>query len=317
MIAIQEIAAYVPSGRESNLEKCAKFDMTPEFVLEKIGVESVSRATAEENASDMCVSAFKALQAKVEIDPQSIDCLIVCTQNPDNGGLPHVSAKVHGVIGAPDRCASFDIGLGCSGYVYALSVARAFMEANGLKKGLLFTADPYSKVLDPEDRNTSLLFGDAATVTLLSEQGAWMPESFAFGTRGSGGQNLQKKDGILEMNGRAVFNFSATVVPEQIKGLMEREGLSISDIDLFFLHQGSRFIVDTLRDRLGVPADRVPMKLIGQGNTVSSSIPLMLQDHLGEEQHKRFLLSGFGVGLSWATCVLRRRVSSTMNGEKR
>lgn len=307
MIAIQKIASYIPPTIENNLEKCGQFDMAADFVLEKIGVRSVSRAAPDEYASDMCVAAYQALQEKVSFDAAEIECIVVCTQNPDAGGLPHVSAIVHGRIKGADDCACFDIGLGCSGYVYALSVVRAFMGANGMRRGLLFTSDPYSKIVNRGDRNTSLLFGDAATVTLLSDQGSWLPQSFAFGTRGSGGQNIRKKDEVLEMNGRAVFNFSATVVPGQISGLMAREGLGIDDIDLFFLHQGSRFIVDTLRERLGIPAERVPTKLLNQGNTVSSSIPLMLQDYMEDERYRRFLLSGFGVGLSWATCILQRQ----------
>lgn len=306
MISIQAIASYVPSTRENNLAKCEKFEMEPDFILEKIGVEFASRAAPDELASNMSLAAFAELQKKVSIDPAQIDCIVVCTQNPDNGGLPHVSAKVHGGIKGEDQCACFDIGLGCSGYVYSLSVVRAFMEANGLKQGLLFTADPYSKIVDPDDRNTSLLFGDAATVTLLSDKGAWLPELFAFGTRGGGGQYIQKKDGVLEMNGRAVFNFSATVVPAQIKGLMERHNLAMEDIDLFFLHQGSRYIVDNLKERLDIPGERVPANLLDQGNTVSSSIPLMLQDYLHQTGYRRFLLAGFGVGLSWASCILNR-----------
>jgi 3-oxoacyl-[acyl-carrier-protein] synthase III len=310
MIWIRAIASYIPSGKENNLEKCAKFAMEPGFVLEKIGVEFVSRAAQDEFASDMCLSAFAELLKTTPVDPAQVECIVVCTQNPDQGGLPHVSAKVHGGIQGSDRCACFDIGLGCSGYVYALSITRSFMEANGFTQGLLFTSDPYSKIVDADDRNTSLLFGDAATVTLLSSDGLWLPEHFSFGTRGSGGQGIQKKDGVLEMNGRAVFNFSATVVPVQIRELMERHHLGTDDIDLFFLHQGSRYIVDNIRERLGVPAERVPTKLSAQGNTVSSSIPLMLQDYIHVSGYRRFLLSGFGVGLSWASCILNKAVSS-------
>jgi 3-oxoacyl-[acyl-carrier-protein] synthase-3 len=291
--------------------------MQPEFVLEKIGVEFASRAAKEELASDMCLSAFAELQKTTLVDPSQIECIVVCTQNPDHGGLPHVSARVHGAIQGNDRCACFDIGLGCSGYVYALSIVRTFMEANGFKQGLLFTSDPYSKIVDPDDRNTSLLFGDAATVTLLSIQGTWLPEYFSFGTRGMGGQNIQIKDGILEMNGRAVFNFSATAVPAQIRELMERYNLKLDEIDLFFFHQGSRYIVDNIRERLEIPSERVPSKLLDQGNTVSSSIPLMLQDYLHQTEYRRFLLSGFGVGLSWASCILNRVDSSSENNTNR
>ena len=240
MISIEAIASYVPEGREDNLAKCGQFEMTPDFVHEKIGVLTAARAGDSESSSDMCIAAFSALEGKVTLNVSEVECILVCTQNADNGGLPHVSALVHGAIGASDACACFDIGLGCSGYVYGLSIAQAFMEANGFRRGLLFTSDPYSKVVDPRDRNTSLLFGDAATVTLLSDRGIWMPSNFTFATRGSAAEHLQVRDGTLRMNGRAVFNFSATAVPQQVRALLDKTDLTVSDIDLYFFHQGSR-----------------------------------------------------------------------------
>jgi 3-oxoacyl-[acyl-carrier-protein] synthase-3 len=307
MIGIKNIEAYIPAARESNYEKKAAFAIDDEFIQEKIGVEQISRCAPDEQASDLCVKAYGALVDKTGFDAAVVECIIVCTQNPDGGGIPHVSAIVHGKIGAGENCACFDIGLGCSGYVYSLSVAKAFMEANGFRNGLLFTADPYSKIVDPLDKNTVLLFGDAGTVTHLTDQGErWIPKDFLFGTKGKDGDNLKVKEGRLAMNGRAVFNFSALTVPPQIRGVLEKSGLASDDIDLYFFHQGSKFIVDTLVKRLDLDAARVPTNLAKQGNTVSSSIPLLLQQYLGREGAKRYLLSGFGVGLSWASCILEK-----------
>lgn len=307
MIGIQAIASYVPDRFESNLEKLAKFDLDEAFLREKIGIEYVSRVAPEQQPSDMCRRAFESLITKVPVEPENVECIIVVTQNPDSGGLPHVSARIHGLIGGGEDCACFDIGLGCSGYVYGISVAKALMEANGLKLGVLFTADPYSKIVDPNDRNTALLFGDAATATLLSADGEWVPRRFKFGTRGRDGNSLKVESGRLCMNGRAVFNFSATVVPVQIKALLGDCGYEMEDIDLFFLHQGSKYIVDNIAQRLGLPADRVPTNLLRQGNTVSSSIPLLMEGCLGNPSYQRFVMAGFGVGLSWASCLLERR----------
>ena len=183
------------------------------------------------------------------------------------------------------------------------------MQVNDLSTGLFFTADPYSKILDPQDKNTVLLFGDAAAVTLLepaARPGAWVAPLFRFCTRGKDGGALENRNGALRMNGRAVFNFSATDVPIQIRALLQEAGLGVNDIDLFLLHQGSKFIVDQLRKRLDVPSDRVPINLAGQGNTVSSSLPLLLRDYLDDPKLRRIVLSGFGVGLSWASCLLTR-----------
>ena len=312
MIGIRSIACYVPPDSLSNYERRDEFDLTDDFIVGKLGVERVSRKASSEDTSDLCLKAFAALQKKVEVGAAEIDCLIVCTQNPDGHGIPHTSAIVHGAIGASDRCAAFDISLGCSGYVYSLAVAKSFMEAYGLRRGLLFTADPYSKILDPSDKNTVLLFGDAATVTLLEAgtDAVWIPKRFMFSTRGQEGGALNNDTGKLEMNGRAVFNFSATAVPIQIRELLHAEGIGPDAVDKFLFHQGSRYIVDTLVKRLGLPLEKVPTNLGPQGNTVSSSIPLLLEPLLRDHRLSRLVLSGFGVGLSWASCLLQRRPAS-------
>lgn len=308
MIGILALGSYIPSAFESNLEKKLIFGTDDDFILNKVGVEKVSRKRPDEETSDMCVKAFEALIAKSGLDPSEIECIAVCTQNPDGNGIPHTSAIVHGKIKAPDSCAAFDISLGCSGYVYSLSIVKSFMEANGFKKGVLFTADPYSKTINPGDKNTALLFGDAATATLLGPagDGAWMPVRFIFASRGSEWEALKNSSGALEMNGRAVFNFSATAVPAQIKELLARSGFSEADIDLFIFHQGSKYIVDTLKKRMQLNEAKVPLMLAGQGNTVSSSIPLVLERRMDDAALKRVILSGFGVGLSWASCLLER-----------
>jgi 3-oxoacyl-[acyl-carrier-protein] synthase III len=309
MIGIHSIASYVPPSSISNYDRRDEFELTDEFIIGKLGVERVSRKAPGDETSDLCIRAFAALREKVTIDPAQIDCLIVCTQNPDGHGIPHTSAIVQGAIGASDRCAAFDISLGCSGYVYSLAVAKSFMEAQGLRRGLLFTADPYSKILDPSDKNTVLLFGDAATVTLLDDEAdaLWVPKRFLFSTRGQEGKALQNDSGKLQMNGRAVFNFSATVVPAQIRELLDAEGMGADAIDLFLFHQGSRYIIDSLVKRLGLSPEKVPSNLAAQGNTVSSSIPLLFESFMDNPDVRRVLMSGFGVGLSWASCLVERR----------
>lgn len=309
MTGIVGIGSYIPPGRESNYAKKGQFDIDDEFIRDKLGVEAVSRKAADEETSDMCVKAHADLELRLGRRIDAVDCLVVCTQNPDGAGLPHTSAIVHGKLGLPQNCACFDIALGCSGYVYGLSIVKAFMRDNGMSSGLLFTADPYSKIIDPQDKNTVLLFGDAATVTLLQEggiPGTWTPSAFRFGTCGKDGGALENRNGTLHMNGRAVFNFSATAVPPQVIALLKGAGLGPTDIDLFLFHQGSKFIVDQLAKRLALPPEKVPLNLSGQGNTISSSLPLLLQDRLDDTRLNRMLLSGFGVGLSWASCLLTR-----------
>lgn len=312
MIGIAAIASYVSSGFLDNADRKEDFGISDSFIEDKLGILRVSRKARAEETSDMCVQAFRALQAKTGIATDDIDCVVVVTQNPDGHGIPHSSAIVHGKLDLPANCASFDISLGCSGFVYGLSIVPAFMAANGLRRGLLFTCDPYSKIIDPDDKDTVLLFGDAAAATFLcakEDGGHWQASRFRFMSNGRDGGALIHANGRLNMNGRAVFNFSATAIPDQVKDLLAEAGLDSAEIDLFLFHQGSKYILDTLRKRLQLPAEKVPLKLREQGNTVSSSLPLLLEDALSDVKLSRMLLCGFGVGLSAASCLLERRPS--------
>ncbi|HEX5961672.1 MAG TPA: ketoacyl-ACP synthase III [Rhodanobacteraceae bacterium] len=305
MIGIRSIGCYVAPDTISNLERAGRAGKDKAFISDKIGFESVARLPHGVQTSDMCVAAFEDLRGHARIATGDIDCLIVCTQNPDAHGLPHTSAVVHGKLGLGHDVACFDISLGCSGYVYGLSVLQAFMQANDLHNGLLFTADPYSRILDPENWDTELLFGDAASCTWLGAAPVYRCRPAMFGTDGSMGHSIQvaQAGGTLSMLGSNVFKFSMTTVPDQIQRYLQREALSVDDIDVFLFHQGSRFIVENLARKMRLPADKVPFEASHTGNTVSSSLPLLLRSRL-EARPPRILMSGFGVGLSWATMVL-------------
>ena len=236
---------------------------------------------------------------------EEIECCVVVTQNPDFN-IPHTSAIVHGKLDLPEECASFDISLGCSGYVYALSIVMAFMQANGMTKGLLFTADPYSEVVDENDKNTALIFGDAGTVSLLESSATLIPLAFDFGSKGKGYKGLinEKK---LYMNGRAVFGFTATVVPKSINKLLNKLSLTKEDIGRWYFHQGSKYIINTIVQRLELDEEKVVFDMYEYGNTVSSSIPLLLSKDIDLLQSgERVVLSGFGVGLSWSSAVFQK-----------
>lgn len=306
MIGIREIATWIPEQRESNLDKLARHETDEAFVLDKIGIRSLSRLAPEQQASDACVKAFEALQRKCGIDPQTVDFMVVVTQTPDLN-IPHVSAMVHGKLGMSPRCAAFDISLGCSGWVYGLHAAVAFMAQNELATGLVFTADPYSKIVDPQDKNTDLLFGDAASVTLLTTDPLWVTGKGEFLSDGSQWQLLRKNEaGALSMDGRGIFNFVMTELPKSIDRCLEKNGVGKDDIDLFAFHQASKFIVEQLTKRVKINPDKVPFIIRDYGNTVSSSIPLVLEDRIHDKQFSRVLISGFGVGLSAGTSILNR-----------
>jgi 3-oxoacyl-[acyl-carrier-protein] synthase-3 len=306
MIGIQEIGTYIPLWRNENRQRMAQFEIDESFLTDKTGMLRLAMKEAGEETSDLCCKAFADLQHKARFKTEEVECIVVCTQNPDGCGLPHTSAIVQAKLGLPDSCAVFDISLGCSAFVYGLSIIQAFMLANGFSKGLLFTADPYSKIVNELDKNTSLLFGDAATATLISDKPVWHTGKFLFGSHGQEASSIQvdQQSGKLTMNGRAVFTFSATIVPNHILAMLAANNLNVENIDFFALHQGSRFIVDTIRKKLGIAEEKAPFVASDYGNTVSSSIPLILSELEGS--NRRVVISGFGVGLSWASTVLFR-----------
>ena len=308
MIGINNIGCYIASERISNLEKTEKHGVTHDFIAEKIGIASVARKKPAEKASDLCVAAYDDLAARMaESALHDIEFLCVCTQNGDYQ-LPHTSAILQSKLGISKNCVAFDISLGCSGYVYSLHIAKSFMESNGLKKGLLFTSDPYSDIIDTNDKNTDLLFGDGATVTLLAEDPVFDVKNGAFETDGSRFDHLIKRNNkLLVMNGRGIFNFAIKEVPAIVDKCLETNGLKKDNIDLFLFHQASKYIIDNLCRRMKIEPEKTPFVIKDYGNTISSSIPMMLKNYLEDTTKQNILICGFGVGLSIASSILRRR----------
>lgn len=306
MIGITAITYELPPQRILNTPRAVALGIQAETLDRRIGVRSISRKAKHQDTSDLAVAAALKLFERNLVTPEVVDCLVVVTQNPDGHGLPQTSAIVHAKLGLRRSCASFDIGLGCSGYVYGLSAIRSFMEANGLLHGLLITADPYSKVIDPDDKRTALLFGDGAAATLLSDRPQWRIGRFDFGTDGNGAGSLavQGSDNRLHMDGRAVLQFSMSFVPDSLRRAMALNGLTPDQIDRVVLHQGSRVVVENIGNSLGM-RDRTGFHIQDYGNTVSSSIPIVLADHV-QATDRHVAISGFGVGLSWASTVLSR-----------
>lgn len=307
MIGVRAIASCIPDNRMDNLEQAARFGETPEFINTKIGATSLPVISTNEETSDLAVAAVRKLCDSQGLKPDDIDALVLVTQNPDGKGLPHTSAIVQHKLGLSSAVAAFDVSLGCSGYVYGLSVLRGLMNEAGLKNGVLVTADPYSKVINRDDRVTSLLFGDAATATWLADDAKWHFGAPFLETDGSGHETLYVDErNQLHMNGRLVFNFASVRVPQQISRYLNDAGLQAKDIDLFCLHQGSAAIIDAIARRFPEVRERFVKDMQNTGNTVSSSIPLLLEKHVMNRNIDRVLICGFGVGLSLATNLIER-----------
>ena len=308
MLGISKIGSYIASDRYSNIQKAEKYCITEEFVTNKIGIEKVARKKSCEKTSELCCMAYEDLVSQMdESELSDVDFICVCTQNGDYR-LPQTSAIMQSKIGISSDCAAFDISLGCSGYVYALHIAKSFMESSGLRKGLVFTGDPYSDIIDPNDKNTDLLFGDGAAVTLISNDSIFDIGEAVFETHGEMFDNLIKhKDQKLVMNGRGIFSFAMTYVPKVIDKCLKINKLDRNCIDVFLLHQASRYIFDNLCKRMNLEPKKVPFLIKDYGNTVSSSIPIILKEIISKTRTQNILLCGFGVGLSIAASILRRR----------
>jgi 3-oxoacyl-[acyl-carrier-protein] synthase-3 len=307
MIGITDVDIYIPPQYFDNLSEHERFQVDQDFISNKIGILKTARKSDREFASDLCVKAFQNLQARHQDIKEKIDCLVVCTQNGDFS-IPHTSAIVHGKLDLNQHCAAFDISLGCSGYVYALHVMKSFMADNNLECGLLFTSDPYSPILDKDDKNTTLIFGDAATVTVLTNNPTYAIKKGVFESYGKGYEALIKKhDKPLFMNGREIFNFVMGNIPSLINNCLEKNELIAEQVDYYLLHQASKFLVDKLTDRLQCDSNKVPFTIQEYGNTVSSTIPILLKNYLTDPFANTLLLCGFGVGLSMAATVIRKQ----------
>lgn len=304
---IHAIGVHIPPGRISNLDKMEAFEIDEAFIVGKLGVRRRAIKAPGETSVDLCVRAFEDLESKSAPARSAVECLVVVTQNP-GASIPHVSARLQAALGLPETCACFDISLGCSGYVYGLSVIQSFMAANGFQNGLLFTCDPYSPIIDDADKNTSMLFGDAATVTWIGPSPVLVSGRFTFGTLGAEHAELTSPSttGPLYMNGRAVFNFAARYVPRDVQNLLSANGRVSADVDRYIFHQGSKYIVDTLAKLLRIPAEKVAFDIADYGNTVSSSIPIILAADIDNPAYRTILLCGFGAGLSWSSTLLSR-----------
>lgn len=300
MISIQAISKYTPKNFLDLKKRYKKINKI--FLKNKIGASKVLRKNNNEDVIDMCIKSFKNF--KKPINKNKIKMVILCTQNPEYNGLPHNSAIIHKRLNLKKNVACLDISQGCAGYLYGLKVAESFLKENEI--ALFFTCDPYSKIIVPNDYKTELLFGDAATMSILIKSKKVKLKNLIdseFFTDGTYFDSIINKNGKLEMNGKNVMDFSQNQVPEFIKKFLKKNNLKVSQVDKFYFHQGSKHIVDTVAKSLDLKKNQLSNIIENIGNTVSSSIPLLLiKDNFLKK--KKIIICGFGVGLSISAGLL-------------
>jgi len=299
-----------------------------EKITEKVGVNQRHVAAEDETATDLAEKAAIKLIAENNIDKDIIDFVILCTQSPDYF-LPTSACLLQTRLGLRQDIGAFDFNLGCSGYVYGLSIAKGLIAGGIAENVLLLTAETYNKYLHPKDKGNRTIFGDAASATLVSVDGEAEVLDFALGTNGKGANNLIVKSGAsrmpekqndltfdkngnpvssdyLFMNGAQIFAFTQRNVPKVINEVLEKNNLAKEDIDMFVLHQANRYMLDFLRNKMDIPEDKFYIFMENVGNTVSNSIPLCLVEARKENRLKgNVLLCGFGVGYSWGAVILK------------
>lgn len=306
MIGIEEIGFYICENRESNLGK--EFDgykLDDTFVKNKVGIENIALKNDDEKISDMCVSAYNNLVSKLDnFNVNDIDCICLCGHNGDYIS-PHTSAVIHHKIGAKFNCAVFDIGLGCNGYIYCVDILKYFMEGNGFKKALLFTCDSLTGTVDKKDKSTSILFGDGATATLLSDSPKYMLGKPTYHTYGEFADVVRRDlDNKLFMDGKSVFFYALQFIPKAVKENMKLNNISNNNIDLFILHQANKYMVETIASSMKINLNKVPFDIKDYGNTGPSSIPIVLSKYL-HKNIEDIYLAAIGDGLSIACMPIK------------
>ena len=328
---IKGIAYYLPEAVLTNEELVEQFpEWTVDKISKKVGISERHITTNEETAGDMAIKAAEKLISEKEIDRSIIDFVLLCTQSPDYH-LPSTSCIIQDKLGLSTKCGAFDFNLGCSGYEYGLAVAKGLIVGGIAKNVLLLTAETYTKYIHPQDKGNRTIFGDGATATLISDSGFAEIGEFCLGTDGSGAEQLIVKTGCarqfkpiedysvdeeggihssdhLYMNGKAIFDFTSDVVPPLIDETLQKNGLSMDDVNLFVFHQANKYMINYIRKLMSIDKERFYIHMENVGNTVSSTIPIALCEAKKEGKLKgSIVLAGFGVGLSYGAVVLHVR----------
>ena len=324
-VSIVGLSAAVPSEVSENSAIYSKWGDYKAF-LATTGIERRHIADKDVCTSDLCVAAAEKLIKELSWEKNSIDAVIFVTQTQDYL-LPATACIIQDRLKLSERCYCLDISLGCSGWVYGLSVLASLMQNGTIKRGLLLAGDTPSHKCSPDDKSTYPLFGDAGSAAALQYGEGDM--LFSFNTDGSDFKTIIIEDGgcrhpfnkrslepvtvsegvvrnptQLVLDGMNVFSFSINKAPDSVNGLIDRFNLDKSQIDYFVFHQGNKFMNEMIRQKLDLPKEKVPYSLKNYGNTSSASIPITMVTELKEQLENgllHFLCCGFGVGLSWGS----------------
>ncbi|MCM1105468.1 MAG: ketoacyl-ACP synthase III [Blautia sp.] len=308
----------LPKKIVSNDDLAQVMDTSDEWIRTRTGI--VNRHIAvEETTTSLSVEAAKNALAAAHVSASEIDLIIAATVSPDYI-FPTLSCEVQAALQATEATA-FDIGAGCSGFLFAMGTADGYFRTGRYKKALIIGAETLSKMMDWSDRSTCVLFGDGAGAAVLSAEGDQL-KAMTQGSDGAGGMALKcdnrpvnnlyrqlgaKTYSFTEMDGPAVYKFAVRTVPAAISRVLEQSGTPADDVKLFVLHQANRRIIEAVAKRLGQPMEKFPMNMQECGNISAASVPILLNQIIAENRimpGDKVVLAGFGAGLTWGACVL-------------
>lgn len=331
-VGITGMAAAVPANVINNYEMDLYFNKDDiSGIIDKIGVKERRFASADTCSSDLCHAAAEKLFADMNIDRSQIDLLLFISQTPDYR-MPATSVILQNRLGLPTSVITLDINLGCSAFLYGLTIAYSMIAAGSVRKALILDGETRSKVYSLKDRKTGFLFGDGGIAALVEKDEKFGNSWFSLNSDGSreslikipagGYRKMSSIETLTEkvvdeygnirseehgyMEGADVFNFVIREVPRDFNRLIQYSNIDSSSIDYFVFHQANSYINGFLAKKLNLPADKLPATIHKFGNTSSVSIPLTIVSELINKLtgRKRLLMSGFGVGLTWGTAVV-------------
>lgn len=329
-VFIKALAYNLPEKVLTNEMIAQEFpEWTVEKIDKKIGIKQRHVTVDGETASDLAIGAAEKLFANISYDRSQIDYLIFVTQSPDYH-LPTTACTIQTRLGLSKRITAIDVNLGCNGFVAGLSLAKAVIIAGQAKNVLLLTGETYSKYMHERDKSNRTIFGDGAAATLVSTKGVAEVGEFVIGTDGTGAENLIVKSGgarhpqpvddlrfddfgnprssdNLYMDGPAILNYSLDSIPQLVEDVLEKNNVTMDDIDLHVYHQANTFLANLERRKLRIPEEKYYCNIENFGNTVSSTIPIALCEALKEgriKQGTKVLSVAQGLGYTWGGMVL-------------
>ncbi len=322
-VGIVGLGSYLPEKRITNADLVKMVDTSDEWIVSRTGIRERRKAADHEAASDLGTQAAKKALSDAGITPEEVDLIIVATITPDSC-MPSTACIIQNNIGAKNA-AAFDLSAACTGFIYALSIANQFVASGGYETVLVVAPETLTKIVNWQDRNTCVIFGDgagAAVIRPVAEGEGFL--AFDLGAEGAGGdllkvpaggsrkpathETVEKNEHTMVMSGNEVYKFAVKIMGDSSLRALEKAGLGKEDIDFLVPHQANTRIIDAAVRRLGLSPDKVYMNLQRYGNMSGASIPVALDEAVKEGIIKKgdlVVIVGFGGGLTWGATVMR------------